>query len=231
MVLSVSQYSAHVNQYPLGVHRKGDKVHFRWPGTDHWVPGRVISGDRYSTRVCASTPCTVPVNWGVRWLPVGTPTLIAVRPGEVHFVEADPTWSPYSVSPFLTPNDYRLLDEAPTLVRRFRQSHYGAYMPATYYLQDDPVWVWEKSWFRAIVVGSSRSWVNVALLDEYRDRKGIVHHKGFHPPYVWPAICDYPAPVQHIFTGTTEDSPEIEKPGSIYRPGASVGRPMEKWLR
>lgn len=212
------------------MHRRGDKVHFRWPDTDHWVPGRVIASDAVTTRVSASTPCVVPVNWGVRWLPIGTPTYLNVPRNEIHFVEADPKWTPYSVIPFLEPDEYRLLGEAPTLVRRFRPSHFGAYMPATYYVPDDPVWVWEDSWLRAVVVGSSRSWVNVCIIDEYRNKKGSISSKGYHPPFVWPAICDYPAPVRHIFTGITDD---LAGKGSGSRDGrgASIGRAVESWLR
>lgn len=214
----------------MGKHRRGDKVHFQWPESDHWVPGRVIGSDASTTRVCASTPCVVPVNWGVRWLPVGTPTYVAVPHAEIHFVEDDPMWNPYSVSPFLKPNEYRALGDAIKLVRRFRPSHFGAYMPATYYMPDDPVWVWENSWLRAVVVDSSRSWVNVRVLDEYRDKKGSVSSKGYHPPHVWPAICDYPAPMLHIFTGMMENSVDTELE-SRRTQGASVGRRMEAWLR
>lgn len=217
-------------EHKMGIHRRGDKVYFQWPESDHWVPARVIAADGYTTRVCASAPCIVPVNCGVRWLPVGTPTYVAVPHDETHFIEDDPKWNPYAVRPFLRPNEYRALGDAKKLVVRFRQSHFGAYMPATYYLPNDPVWVWEKSWLRATVIDSSRSWVNVCILDEYRDKKGSVSAKGYHPPYVWPVICDYPAPMLHIFTGIAESSGKVATDLRGNR-GASVGRWMEAHLR
>jgi hypothetical protein len=59
------------------------------------------------------------------------------------------------------------------------------------------------------------------------DPKGSVNSKSYHPAYVWPAICDYPVTMLHIFTGMSENSVEVES-DSRRTKGASV---VDGWKR
>lgn len=196
-------------------HRRGDKVSIRWPDTTHWIPGRVIAGNPEQTRVAVSVPTLKAVNWGTRWLPIGTPVYADIPTVEVQLIATDPAWDAYSVKPFMTPEEYRFFDG--NLKPRFQVDHsgrLGAYMPATDYQPEDPIWVWEDSWHKAVVVSTARSWIN-ARLTEYRDRKGNTG-KGFRPPFVWPAINDWPAPTTYIFADPTITLSEIS-PGFYAR--------------
>ncbi|MFE6611696.1 hypothetical protein [Amycolatopsis sp. NPDC057786] len=103
----------------------------------------------------------------------------------------------------MTPDEYRFLGGDPKRPHSGtrRSSQVGAYMPATHYVREDPVWVWEDGWHRAVVTSVTRSWVSVKMMT-YRDRKGN-RGKSFRPPFVWPALNDFPAPVTHVFADPT----------------------------
>lgn len=188
----------HVRAY-----RQGDKVYVRWQKSRQWISGRVIVGRTEHARVAVSAPSAMAVNWGTRWIPVGTPLYMDVPNKNVHFIAADPAWNPCAVEPFLAPDEYRFLGGDPKRPHpeARRSSQLGAYMPATYYAPKDPVWVWESSWHRAEVTSVSRSWIRVRL-ESYRDSKGNAS-KGFRPPWVWPVVNDFPAPMTHIFADPT----------------------------
>ncbi|MFJ9781937.1 hypothetical protein ACIRSS_20295 [Amycolatopsis sp. NPDC101161] len=187
--------------------RFGDKVLLQRLGHDDWVPGRVVRveesdshpGDRYLRVKVATSVSSRGYLQGARLVPPGTPIYRSVGFGEIHLVRRDSRWEPFSVKPFMVPDDYRVMGGAPQfqMTGMPGATHVGAYQSATSYDPGDPVWAWECGWRKAEVQEAKPRWVTVRYLEGFRRQNGWPS-KSCPPAEIWPVICDYPEPVRKI---------------------------------
>lgn len=193
-------------------YKRGDRVYAQWRGSyfekPRIIPGRVIDvvDEVGNTCFCGITCCgpeygrasegnftkTKRVKLAInlpasrtfsqrRPTPAGTPAYWTFHPTYVRLLAHDPNWHPFKIRPFLTPDQFRPL---------------GAYICTDLYGPGEPVWVWEDGWREAIVVNTN-NWVSVRYLNGFADRKGN-RAKSYRTCHVWPALCDFPQPVQNL---------------------------------